>query len=414
MRTSLGLDSLEQELQEALNHLYDPGLQLSEGLRTVLPSSASGTASDELIRAIHALAPASDVPAAARSRRLYEVLECRYIQQLTQEETSEQLGITARHLRREQGQAIHTLAQKLWDDYRARESTLEVDSGKEAESPEWISQVRQELNVLERGTTTNIADVGEAIAHVLELIKVVAHKHDVQLKPPEIQSGLLTSVHPTSLRQVLVRSISELVRHMTGGQIELAAEKIDNAVAITMTARPLDLVPTIEDDLVRELLSVHGGSIKASQHDDAVSLHVILPSAASYQVLVVDDNPDLIHFYQRYVQGTRYQIIPLREMAHAFETIQSVSPDLVVLDVMLPDGDGWELLSHLHHHPATSSIPVIVCSVVREEELALALGATAYIPKPVRRQEFIQALDRALIPAGAKAPPKPGKNAATG
>jgi len=65
----------------------------------------------------------------------------------------------------------------------------------------------------------------------------------------------------------------------------------------------------------------------------------------------------------------------------------------------LPDIDGWELLTNLREHPATRSLPVIVCSVVREEELALALGAARYVPKPVRRQEFIQALDQVSPPA---------------
>jgi len=59
---------------------------------------------------------------------------------------------------------------------------------------------------------------------------------------------------------------------------------------------------------------------------------------------------------------------------------------------MLPDVDGWELLTHLHQHPATRHIPVLVCTVVHAEELARALGAAAYLAKPVRRAEFIEAL----------------------
>jgi CheY-like chemotaxis protein len=66
-----------------------------------------------------------------------------------------------------------------------------------------------------------------------------------------------------------------------------------------------------------------------------------------------------------------------------------------VLDVLLPDTDGWELLTYLHEHPATRALPILVASVVHGEELALALGATAYLSKPVRRQQFIQALDQA-------------------
>jgi CheY-like chemotaxis protein len=115
-------------------------------------------------------------------------------------------------------------------------------------------------------------------------------------------------------------------------------------------------------------------------------------------VLVVDDNQDLVHFFRRYTNGTRYRIVHLGEGSHLFETIESSRPDAIILDVMLPDCDGWELLSHLHAHPETTPIPVIVCSVVRQEDLALALGASLYLPKPVRRRQLIQALDTLLTP----------------
>ena len=67
-----------------------------------------------------------------------------------------------------------------------------------------------------------------------------------------------------------------------------------------------------------------------------------------------------------------------------------------MLDILLPDVDGWELLSQLHSSPSTRPIPVIICSIVRENELASCLGAVQYLPKPVHRQDFIRALDRAL------------------
>ncbi len=66
---------------------------------------------------------------------------------------------------------------------------------------------------------------------------------------------------------------------------------------------------------------------------------------------------------------------------------------MIVLDIMLPDIDGWELLTNLHEYPGTRAIPVIICSVVKQEELAEALGAALYVAKPVMRKQFIEALD---------------------
>lgn len=113
-------------------------------------------------------------------------------------------------------------------------------------------------------------------------------------------------------------------------------------------------------------------------------------------MLVVDDNHDLVHFYRRYTERTRYAISHVGLGQQVFERLAEINPDIVVLDVMLPDIDGWEVLTRLHENSATSALPVIVCSVIRQKELAIALGATAYLPKPVRRQEFLLALDDAM------------------
>jgi len=64
------------------------------------------------------------------------------------------------------------------------------------------------------------------------------------------------------------------------------------------------------------------------------------------------------------------------------------------LDVLMPNLDGWELLASLRQSPLTGTIPVIVCSVIRREELAHTLGAAAHLSKPVKDQQFLEALDR--------------------
>lgn len=388
MRTYLGQDELEQDLQNALNHLYDPTYSPPIELRNVLGCEADAFQAS-ILRLIQTLAPPPDTPPTARSRRLYDVLACRYIQKLTQEETAERLGITPRHVRREQAQAIHVLAQRLWENYSAAEQGRD-------ETPARIVQVRQELNALERGGIEQTFDVGDTIARVVELVYAVASKRQVTLAVRPIRPGLSVAIHPSELRQILVRTMSELVRRMAAGQVEVGAEQNAEGITITLTASTVPSTPLPMDDLVQELLAAHNGTLTSVTQDEQFVCRIHFPHATSYRVLVVDDNADLIHFYRRYVQGTHYHIVALREGARVFEEIQTVAPDVIVLDVMLPDADGWELLSHLHNHPATRAIPIVVCSVVREEELALALGAKLYVPKPVRRQEFIQALDRAL------------------
>ena len=69
---------------------------------------------------------------------------------------------------------------------------------------------------------------------------------------------------------------------------------------------------------------------------------------------------------------------------------------------MMPQMDGWEVLARLLQSPLTSHIPIIICTILGQEELALSLGAHVYLRKPITRQDFLAALDRAwtiLLPA---------------
>ena len=126
----------------------------------------------------------------------------------------------------------------------------------------------------------------------------------------------------------------------------------------------------------------------------------------------MDDNPDMARLYRRYSEGTRYHIVHVAHGRDLIETVRVVAPDLILLDVMLPDADGWDLLMRLHTDPKTRAIPVIVCTVVKEEELALSLGAAYYLAKPVRPHEFIRVLDKVLPRVSATLPTKPAHSAA--
>ena len=62
----------------------------------------------------------------------------------------------------------------------------------------------------------------------------------------------------------------------------------------------------------------------------------------------------------------------------------------------MPQDDGWTLLGNLRVHPKTRSIPVVVCTILSQKDLALALGAAEFIQKPISRTEFLSTLERQL------------------
>ena len=113
-------------------------------------------------------------------------------------------------------------------------------------------------------------------------------------------------------------------------------------------------------------------------------------------VLVIDDNADALQLFQRYLSGSRYRFTGAQDAHRGLALAEELVPQVIVLDVMLSKEDGWTLLGQLREHPRTRGIPVIVCTILSQEQLALALGAADFMRKPVSRTELLSALDRQL------------------
>ena len=402
------IEVLEQALYEALPHLNDPVYQPPVLLWQVLgvpQQQGVKEMQSALIKAIEALKPAPDVAPYALSQRIYELLYLRYRQGLTQEETSDRMNLSIRQIRREQKRAIHNLAQWLWGQRRtdtpAVAGTPSADGGN-IESDPWRSQVQQELAILQQNVPETTSEVAAVIDRVVQVGQVLTAKHNIQLKADPIPKNLTAVIQPSALRQILLTAIEKLVQLMASGEIVLLAEMAGDIITFTVTGGPIvtdtlpDSAPLPSSDLIQELLGDQGDTLNIRRVAETIVFRFRLPSAGDpISVLVVDDNADLVTFFRISVTNTPYQIIHLADGERLFETIAVTEPDLIILDVLLPGMDGWELLAYLHEHPDTRAIPIIVCSVIRREELALALGASLYLPKPVRRREFIEALDEA-------------------
>jgi len=111
-------------------------------------------------------------------------------------------------------------------------------------------------------------------------------------------------------------------------------------------------------------------------------------------VLVVDDNPGTRQLLQRYAASSRFQIIATDDVRQVISLAQEYQVQAIVLDVMMPEVDGWDLLSQIRHHPATQHTPIAICTILPQEQLSHLLGADAFIQKPVQQRTFLEVLDR--------------------
>ena len=110
-------------------------------------------------------------------------------------------------------------------------------------------------------------------------------------------------------------------------------------------------------------------------------------------VLVLDDDAETRHIYEKYLRDTRYQPVNARNLREARELLKRARPQAILLDIVLRGEDTWRWLSELKSEPGTASIPIIVITSIEDERKGLALGADAYCIKPLERAGLLEKLD---------------------
>ena len=116
------------------------------------------------------------------------------------------------------------------------------------------------------------------------------------------------------------------------------------------------------------------------------------------RVLVIDDDDSSLELSKRILSRHGYSILTANSGATGIELAIEQHPDIIVLDVIMPEMDGWQVLEKLRQLPSTADIPIIMQSMLSERELGLAMGADDYLTKPVDNSELPYAVNK-LLPA---------------
>ncbi len=110
------------------------------------------------------------------------------------------------------------------------------------------------------------------------------------------------------------------------------------------------------------------------------------------RILVVDDDPDLVSVLEARLKTNGYEVRGVSDAVMVVEVARAFNPDLIMLDLMLPGGDGLVVLKRLWMIPSVKNIPVVVLTGVRDEgykKKILEAGVSAYVEKPYDVEDLL-------------------------
>jgi signal transduction histidine kinase/CheY-like chemotaxis protein len=240
------------------------------------------------------------------------------------------------------------------------------------------------------------------------------------------------------LRQILYNLVSNAIKFTPhGGRVQIGAERGDGEIRISVTdsgigisredqERIFDEFSQLGDSatrsegtglglaLTRRLVEAHGGRIDVESAIGRGSRFVVtLPYAEEERtpqpvevaepvpatpeqsgILLIEDDPSAVRLIRAYLEADGHSLRVASDGDAGLAEARRTPPAAILLDVLLPGKDGWEVLRELKEDPALSEIPVVVLTVVDERQLAMALGAVDYFLKPVDRDALLVRLAR--------------------
>lgn len=394
----------EEHLHSALRCLYDHARLESHPLAAPLGPAAGRTLRRLLLDAIQELKPASDTPRESPDWQHYQYLYLRYVEARPVAEVADDLAVGERQTRRRQRDALAALAALLWPRWRALASPEPLDARSEPPfDGAVLGQELARLDSAEPSAAVDLAALGEIAVATVARLAERAGSAVAFARPAE---SLLAVGNPIVLRQAVLDGLVCALRRAGRAPIEVTLVSADGTARLTIRAvgaqpgAPEPDEPELAE--LRQLLTTQHGALELRRGGSAWTLTLVFPAGEPRTVLVVDDSDDIRQLFRRYLSGTSYRVVEARGGDEGLDLLARVRPACVILDVMMPARDGWEVLQTLRSHPETADVPVVVCTVLRQRELALSLGATGYLAKPVTRAELLGALQDATAVARAR------------
>jgi len=274
-------------------------------------------------------------------------------------------------------------------------------------------------------------NVADAISSVVSTSAGLVRDRPIKLIQ-DFESGLpAIRADPMRLRQVLLNLISNAAKFTEEGSITVSASlhtpstgMPEMMISITDTGPGISLedqkklfqaFSQVDSSATRktggtglglsickQLVEIHGGKINVhSTPGKGSTFYFTIPLFKTpvpahleeeRTILCIDDDAQIISLYERYLKSQGFKVIGATNAVTAKDVARRIKPYAITLDIMMPEVDGWSVLKELKADPETRNIPVIVCSIIEDEEKGFSLGAADYLVKPISEEDLLGSL----------------------
>jgi len=397
-----------QHIRFSLQHLYEmsvldkgPGRVLAPWLDQVYRPTEQLSCGQRLhqllMRAIESMKPAEAPDANLPRHRSYLILKRRYIDGVPIQQLEEGLNCSSRQFRRDNHRAIEELVLLLWNM-----------------SPQAAIAAIQSIPAEEDSVhSSSLADFNRNIGanNLLELVVDAAQTLSVIISATQSQ---LTADIPSDLPHIAADRVA----------LRLALIKLLRLAIAHSPTRVLKMHTVVQLDTVTLFVDgVEGLTPQNAVYGEAAQLFTLAEGALSLEpaptpspatrllarlstnyrptVLVIDDDPAMTRIIQRFLALKPIKVVGCTSADNVLKLAREIKPILILLDVLMPKRDGWEVLQELKANPDTYHINLAVCSIWDERELALSLGADMFFQKPIGRAELLACVEKHIQPVAA-------------
>ena len=280
--------------------------------------------------------------------------------------------------------------------------------------------------------------VSEVVDQVVRTVEPLSAKKDIKIRA-EVDGAGEVLADPGKLKQMLLNLVSNAIKFTSdGGVVVVRAARLASTMEVSVADTGIGIAEADQHKIFQEFHQVdqgpgrrhegtglglaltrrfailHGGDVRVSSEPGRGSVFTLtLPLRATATpasdkpvasgrngqatgplVLVVEDDPAAAELVVHQLQAAGYRIEVARTGTEALAKANALQPAAITLDIILPEVDGWEVITRLKSDPATSAIPIVVVSVVDNPDLGIALGAIDYFVKPIDGKELVRRLNR--------------------